>query len=178
MSVRCLLTAWLAGLVILNAAPAGTAGAHIHGQGSLDVSVEGDRVELLLIAPLDDLQLDPEGGPEELIQRGSLFSFDGAICALDSSRLESAAAYADMWSEPEHDKHQTDHDTEADHGHEEDAHSDSYLSWTYVCSATPDRLRVMLFTETHLERLAVQAVGPSGVRSGTLTAGSNDFELP
>lgn len=213
-----LLLVWLAA----NATPAAAAaGAHVHGQGVLDVSVDEDgRVELFLTAPLADLQTETIDGPEAMIQREDLFEFDGASCRFETSQQETTPVFEDTWAEPEHqeaaseDAHEHEHEEaheheheeqhahaqEKDHGHEEEhahahdgdhaghgdghedhdggSHSDSYLTWIYQCDTSPQQLRVMLFEDTHLEQLAVQAVSSSGVDSATLTSSDNEIELP
>ncbi len=217
LSSRTLSAAVIA-LTTMQFSSAFAAGAHVHGQGTLDVSIEGDRLELFLTAPVRDLQ---SGGnsPETLVQREDLFSFGNVSCSLAASREETAPTFDDEWSDPapqetahhpaakHHDEHEQEtgeehapahHDAHGDeqehHGdqdhaahdeqhhagedHDEDTHSDSYLTWIYQCSERPSGLRVLLFDETELERLAVQAVSPSGVDSGTLTKNRNDFDLP
>ena len=221
-----LLVVWLAA----KAAPAAAAaGAHVHGQGVLDVSIDEGLVELFLVAPLADLKTEAIDGPEAMIQRQDLFEFEGASCRFVSGSQETAPVFEDTWgeSEPQEAAHEHEHehehedksshaheeghthaDTEAhahaheeghaahaheeeahehegDHGHDHDhddhdggSHSDSYLTWIYECDGNPAALRVKLFEDTHLERLAVQAASGSGVNSAELTSSDNNFELP
>ena len=174
--------------------------AHIHGQGDLDVAVDGNRVEVLLIAPLGDLETEAAGGPDALAAREDLFVFDGAGCELESGSVTSENLFEDVWGEEvdeehqhsaehehrhetaEHDAdHQHGHDHDADHAHDDqssDGHSDSYITWIFNCASKPERVAVKLFEDTRLERINVQTAGAAGASSDTLTADKNSVALP
>lgn len=184
------------------------AGAHIHGQGDLDVALDGTRVEVLLIAPLSDLRTEAAGGPAALAERGDLFAFEGTDCGLVSGAVTSADIFEEVWFEDEadeqpsaHHHHNDGHDQEAaDHRHDHDdghgnghghgdnhhqahdkdneVHSDSYITWIYRCSAEPETLNVLLFEDTRLERIRVQAASATGAKTDTLSAGNNTMQLP
>ena len=63
----------------------------------LDISIDGDRVEMMLIAPLSDLQTEAAGGPEALADRDDLFRFEGVTCDFEASAVTSADVFEDMW---------------------------------------------------------------------------------
>ena len=159
---------------VLGLAPLGAhgAGAHVHGEGRLDIAIEADRLEVFLTAPLGDLAGD--GGRDEASLRArfadaSPFEFGGATCVPASLEIEitrAGDAAADLlFADPAKDRHH-------------DGHEDGRLSWRYRCTADPASVRVTLFETTKLEALAVQAIGPTGVRSGTLDAADRSFDLP
>ena len=177
--------------------PGYAARAHIHGQGDLDVAVDGNRVEVLLIAPLMDLQTEAAGGPDALAARVDLFEFGSSACELESGFVSSESTFEDVWRDDDDGHahstdHQHDHETDAhddehnhdhddDHAHDDqssDGHSDSYITWIFRCASKPEQLTVQLFQDTRLERIRVQAAGASGAQADTLTVDNNSIALP
>ena len=80
------------------------------------------------------------------------------------------------WFEDAEEEHEHEHDEHAHH--EEAAHADTQLSWTFRCSENPGNLTVQLFDQTGLSEIKVQAVGDTGARGATLTADNPELELP
>lgn len=122
----------------LGAPPALAAGAHVHGQGALDVAVEGTLVDLFLRAPLGDVAGE-EGRDAEALQarfgEAGLFTFTGARCALARHEVEIAAVgesdaaeeFSDEFSYEftgdvhEEDEHGGQQDHDGEHAHEDQA---------------------------------------------------------
>ncbi|MEE4301170.1 MAG: DUF2796 domain-containing protein [Pseudomonadales bacterium] len=173
------------------------AGAHVHGQGALDVAVENSAVDLFLRAPLGDVTGEEGRDIAALETRyggADIFDFVGARCTLATMSAEVAALSdsdaADEFSDVgdhdqeadhEHDDHEA-HEEHADHhdehegdheGHDAEdhsGHSDALLSWRYDCDGSPTRLdAAALFERVALEKILVQSIGPAGVVSATLT---------
>lgn len=183
------------------------AGAHVHGQGALDVAVEGTMVDLFLRAPLGDVAGE-EGSDASALQArfgdAGVFTLAGARCTLAMHEVEVAALadsdaageFADESHEhedhagheehdhgDEHDGH-GDHEEHGDHeGHDHDAddhsgHSDALMSWRYECDDQPAALSAAaLFERVALEKILVQSIGPGGVTSVTLTPAEPGFTL-
>jgi hypothetical protein len=152
--------------------------AHVHGQGELDIAVDAGRVDITLIAPRADVN------DETSLVSQDPFTFQGASCQLESSRVGSAAAFEASWFGADAHGH-AEHEgpEESDRKHDNEAHADSYLIWTYQCSQNPNRLSVGLFASTTLARIRVQAVGESGAgESGAIgadvTPEAVELELP
>ena len=174
--------------LVLAAPGAGAAGAHVHGQGELDVAVEAGRVDLFLRAPLGDLA--GEGGRdapalEARYAAGDVFAFVGARCTLVALDVELAEVGAteseDAFgaSADAHGEEAGEDGAHAGHGSKSPAgHSDGLLNWRYDCGSDPAQLSVTtLFELGRFERLLVQSIGPAGVRSVTLTPDSATLEL-
>ncbi len=110
------------------------AGAHIHGQGQLDIAVDDGRVELFLTAPLGDLNSGTDGSEEALAARfgaADLFVFANADCALEESSIDVLEVDEDWFEETsaeggDHHEHEADHDEEAGHHADADHHDDGH----------------------------------------------------
>ncbi len=158
-------------------APVLAAGAHVHGQGELGIAVESGQVDIFLTAPEADLIKEHHGQSALAARfaRDAIFIFPEASCQLESSEVAPAAVTDSFWEEADSENHDH-HDEPGESDHSE--HADYQLIWTYRCSGDPKLLKVTLFADTHLERIVYQAIGPSGVHSGTLTPNSPEIELP
>lgn len=171
ISVRLFSTA-VTLAISMAAAASHAAGAHIHGQGSLDITIEPDQVYLVLSAPTSDLGAGKQTA-ERLITRGDLFEFSDTSCTLRNGQLEDPTAFTEVWGGDHTDEHE--HDPEEEEGN---GHSDTYLSWTYSCKQAPARIEIKLFTATQLNRILVQAASNSGVVSDIATTESTEIALP
>lgn len=115
------------------------AGAHVHGQGQLDIAVDDGRVELMLTAPLSDLDSGTDGSDEALAARfgvAELFVFADARCTLEGSTVAVAQDEEDYFEETStheedhedhkggHEEHGGDHHDAAGHGHDDNHHHD------------------------------------------------------
>lgn len=111
------------------------AGAHVHGQGELDVAVENGAVDLFLRAPLGDVTGEEGRDTAALETRlgaAGVFSFAGARCSLATMSVEVAALSdsdaADEFSdleEHEHEeaRHEESHGDHEAHGDHQEAHA-------------------------------------------------------
>ncbi len=130
------LTFILAGLLTalgVNAEP-----AHVHGQATLNLAVDGQIVNIALETPLDNV-LGFERAPrneaerqrvraavERLKDANSLFVFDPAAqCVLQSVELESAALPPDLLGKPAK--------TGEAHAKEAHAHADMDVDYVFSC---------------------------------------------
>lgn len=159
-------------ILSIAAAASHAAGAHIHGQGSLDITVESNQIYLLLSAPTSDLRTG-EHNEESLISRDDLFEFPDANCTLRNSQMEDPTVFTEVWGDDHADEHEHDLEKAEDNGH-----SDTYLSWTYSCQQAPARIELKLFTATQLDRILIQAASSAGVVSSTATTESAEIALP
>lgn len=111
------------------------AGAHVHGQGTLDVAVENGQVDLFLMAPLGDVTGDEGNDAAALEARfgvAGVFTFAGATCRRASFTAEVTTIGEDdaesfftaaSDEEDDHDGHD-DHDDDHDDGHHDEGHHD------------------------------------------------------
>jgi hypothetical protein len=143
-------------------------GAHEHGHSALNVAIEGDRVEMELIAPGADIVgfehaaesaedvAAVEQAEATLGEPLSLFGFaDAAGCVVETAAVEiegeehhdehgdEAHAHDEHEGEEHHDEEHAEHD-EHDHdehaGHEGEAsHNEFHAEYALTCSA-PDAL--------------------------------------
>jgi len=172
----------LAGTVLLAQAGHGVSAAerehaaHLHGVGTLNVAIEGDEVEIELIAPGADI-VGFEHAPETAADKAAvdnavaalkngagLFAFPpGAGCRQEGAEVESALLDDGHSDDEEH-----------VHGEEEEgeAHAEFHAHYRFQCEV-PDRLTHM--DVTYFERfpmaaeLEVQAISPQGQSAGELT---------
>ena len=171
---QALLAGACSAVLVVCAGPAHAARAHVHGEGELSIAVEDGQVDLALIAPAADVRADGEETEQAMTTRyaeADLFVFTDATCELNASGVVLADEEVSWAASDEH------HD-DREEGRDDEEHSDYLLTWTYQCSADPDRLSVELFEQTSLELLRVQALGESGVVTAELTAGNREVALP
>lgn len=141
----------------------GRAGAHVHGEATLDVSVDGDTLVVRLLAPLDTLagfEHVPGTDAERRIAAGVLARLRDTRARVrpdEFARCQptDAAVVAPVLEGGE------DADPEP--------HADAEVTWTFRCGE-PARLRsidLALFDEfPRLNRIDARVVGPRGpVRS-------------
>ncbi len=163
--------------------------AHEHGVASLNLAIEGARVQLELDSPAMNLLgfEHAANAPEDIAkvkavqaqlqQADQLFRFPAAAgCSLASADLDSPLFDAHQEAEHEHDDHDHDaahdeHDEDHEHEHEH-SHADIEASYTFNC-AQPDKLTHMelpLFAVyPGLERLNLQGITPKGQMGAELT---------
>jgi hypothetical protein len=162
-----LLATLLAAFLSVGTGTTHAAGAHIHGQGNLDITIEPGRVHLLLIAPTGDLRTE-DSTESTLISRDDLFAFPDSGCALHTSKVEDSSVFTEVWAE----------DGEHSAGSPDEGHSDTYLSWTYRCALPPAKIQVKLFSATQLQKLVIQVASESGVIPGEATVDAPEMDLP
>ena len=122
--------AWLA--VAANAAVAAEHTAHVHGVTKLNVAIEGETVEMELIAPGADIvgfEHAPESAKDKAAVKSAtatledgagLFVFPReADCRLMEAEIESASLEDDHAEEEEH-------GNEQEHGEEDEAHGEEH----------------------------------------------------
>lgn len=128
-------------------------GAHVHGQGTLNVAIEGSSVEMELIAPgmdlvgfehpatSDDQKAKVAKATAVLTDALSVFKLPAAAgCKVDAAKVESR--------KEEH--HDGDHDDDDDHDHDHDhgakdehaGHSEFHATYKLTCQ-TPESLTAM-----------------------------------
>lgn len=169
------LTFILAGLLTalgVNAEP-----AHVHGQATLNLAVDGQTVNIALETPLDNV-LGFEHAPrneaerqrvraavERLKEANSLFVFDPAAqCVLQSVELESAALPPDLLGKP----------AKTGEGHAKEAHAHADMDVDYVFSCRQINaltgVDVALFGAfPRMKRLSAQVVGKGAQSAQRLT---------
>lgn len=136
-------------------------GAHVHGQASLALVVEAQRVTLLLDSPLDNLlgfehaprSLKEKQAIEAMMQRlrqpENLFNFSPAA-QCQPLQSELAPLYQAGGS----------------------GHQDLQAEYVFACAQTPRTLEVQLFKAfPRLKQVEAQLVGPEGQKSQRLTPG-------
>jgi hypothetical protein len=132
-------------------------GAHEHGHGALNIAIEGDRVEMELIAPGADIvgfehaarseedQAAVEQAEAALGDPLALFAFSSdAGCTVDSAAVEIENEHHDEHGDEAHgeeEHHGEGEHAEADHeGHEGEAsHNEFHAAYALTCGA-PDAL--------------------------------------
>lgn len=159
-------------------ARAGEPHAHVHGIAQMQISVEGNRLDLLLETPLDNV-LGFEHAPGTEAQRaavkamaarlrrteGLLVPSPAAKCRLSKVTLASAALPPDLLGEGPHAAQPTP---------DPDGHADLDASYTWICDAPErlDGLEVGLIAAFgHMRQLNVQVVSPRG-QSATQLSGN------
>ncbi|MGI9492026.1 MAG: DUF2796 domain-containing protein [Geminicoccaceae bacterium] len=172
---------WVAGLMWSGVASLALAeqserelGAHEHGHSALNVAIEGDRVEMELIAPGADIvgfehaaesEEDKAALEQAEVTLGeplSLFGFaDAAGCSVESASVEIEGEEHD--AEGEH--------AEADHEEHqgEAAHNEFHAAYALTCN-NPDVLDVIDFTAffeafTGSEEVEVTVISEKGQSS-------------
>lgn len=166
-------------------------GAHVHGVGTVDIAVEGQRVSLAVALPgMDSLGFEHAAATDaekaqvaDVTKRlgdvASVATFPAAAqCIVTDADVEVEGLEDEHGHEHGHDKdHAATHaehvkdGTAAEHGHDE-AHSEVHAEYALTC-ASPSALSgvtIVLFdTFPTLETLTVQAIGPAGSKGATLT---------
>lgn len=179
--------------------------AHEHGVGQLNVAVEGEEVEIELVAPGADIvgfeheatsEADKAAiasASEALADGDALFIFPAeAECRLEEAEVESGLL-EDHDEHEEHDEHEKhdehegedEHAHEDEHGHEgehedEETHAEFHAHYHFECEA-PEALKSveLRYFERfpNAEELEAQVITDSGQSAQELTAGSNRLDL-
>lgn len=181
------------------AAPVGAAerehGAHEHGVGQLNVAIEGDEVEIELIAPGADIvgfehEAETEADKAAVAEAAALladgpaiFVFpDGAACALEEAEVESAL----LEGEHAHEEHADEKHSDEEHAHEEHAgeegesHSEFHAHYHFECGnpGALDHIEVRYFEHfPNAEELDVQTITDDGQGAQELTAEAARLDL-
>lgn len=113
--------------------------AHLHGAAELNMAVEGDRIEIELITPADNLlgfEQQPQSVTDEqklkqtvkTLEHGEWIQLtEAAHCQLESKQIESALiADHDDRSDGRHDNHHHQQ-------HNQESHSEFHISYQYHC---------------------------------------------
>jgi Protein of unknown function (DUF2796) len=174
--------------VMLLAANAAAAPAHVHGLATLDVAIDGEALELNLDSPLANLvgfEHAPADAKEIQAIRDMARQFSrpealfapslAALCSVKSVQLSSAAldakllAAAGVSAPP---PNAADHD--------EDGHADLDARIVFRCERPQDlkRLEAKIFDAfPGMVQLDVQVVTPRRQSAAKLTANSNGLDL-
>ena len=190
----------LAGLLAAPVAPLVSAaerehGAHEHGVGQLNVAIEGDEVEIELIAPGADIvgfehEAETEADKAAVAEAAALladgpaiFVFpDGAACALEEAEVESAL----LEGEHAHEDHADEKHAHEEHAHEEHAgeegesHSEFHAHYHFECGnpGALDHIEVRYFEHfPNAEELDVQTITDDGQGAQELTAEAARLDL-
>ena len=197
------LAAWAAALwlaVAANTAIAAEHTAHVHGVTKLNVAIEGETVEMELIAPGADIvgfEHAPESPQDKaavtaavaaLRDGAGLFVFPReASCRLLEADVESGLLADDHAGEEKHGNEQEHGEEKEAHGEEDEAHGEEHeahgeevhaefhAQYRFSC-ARPDRLNHMdvRFFERFPSggEIEVQTISPRGQSAQELTATS------
>ncbi len=133
-------------------------GAHEHGHSALNVAIEGDRVEMELIAPGADIvgfeheaesaedMAAVEQAEARLGEPLSLFGFaDAAGCVVEAAEveIEGEEHHDEEHAEHKHNEEGEEHAEHEEHG-DEASHNEFHAEYALTCSA-PDALNGMDF---------------------------------
>jgi hypothetical protein len=168
-------------------APHRQLGAHVHGQGTLDIAIEGKKVEMELVAPGADIvgfeheaespdqKLAVEKAKATLDQVLTLFKLPkDANCGIDKSSVEIRKEehhHHDGDADGKAENHDEDEDTHDAHG-EHGGHSEFHAVYSLTC-ATPASLTALETTYFNsfagAQALNVSVVAPKGQSQMQLT---------
>ncbi|MCU0855556.1 MAG: DUF2796 domain-containing protein [Rhodobacteraceae bacterium] len=163
-------------------------GAHVHGEGRLDIAVDGTTVALSLVVPGADVvgfEHAAETAEEQVAVETTLATLErplelfvmpeAAGCAVTSAEVALVA------EEAEGDGH--DHDHDHDHGHDHDkeaAHNEVQAEYLLTCAA-PEALNRIDFAWfeafPNSERLDVQMVGTGGAQAAEVRRDAPALDL-
>lgn len=184
--IACLLAPAAAALLALPpglSAAAGEPHAHVHGRATLEVAIDGARLEVALETPLENV-LGFEHAPRTDAQRaqvramaaklravpGLLVPTPAARCTTTGVTIESGALPPSLLAAPGGSAAGTPAD--AGDGH---ADLDASFAWTCAEPAKLDRLDVgLLAAFPGLKRVDVQVIGPRGQSASTLSGGRRE----
>lgn len=177
-SSRPVLVAAFLSLALAGHAGAHTPKAHVHGEATLNVVVDGPQLELQLEAPLDSV-LGFEHAPRTEAQRQQVRAMAARLrqaqslfeptpeagCSLTSVALASASLPADLLGEPA---------TAQAAGAAQGEHADLDATFRYRCAA-PERLRGLASSLQKafpgIGTLKVHVVGPRGQKAAVFSRG-------
>ena len=183
------------------------AGAHEHGVGSLDLALDGGRLEIAFTAPGSDI-VGFEGQPADsgdadkvqaavatLANAAALFAFEPAGACTPSAKPDvgppaaalqapgGVTAIADAAHAHEHDdkenKHKHEHEHEHEHEHDKGSagHGDWSASYTFDCTA-PTAVIVNLFDAFgSLQEVRAQVIAPGAQTGAELTPAARRIAL-
>ncbi len=177
----------LAGTVLLAAASTAPAqhGPHVHGQGELNVAVEGDTVIIELIAPGSDI-VGFEHAPETDADRAAvaaaagkledgerIFAFPKAAgCRLEEAEVESELMDGDGHGDEHSEEHAHEHADKHSDEHSEEGHAEFHAHYRFRCSAPAalDSVDVRYFaTFSRAEELDARIITSRGQGAAELT---------
>ncbi len=161
-------TQWVMGLGLAFAAvlPAAADKAHTHGQGTLDVAIEGARVTLAFEAPLEDL-VGFEREPANEKERAALQSLDAHLKSGNAFVPAAAAACKSAGSTV----------TIATPAK---GHAEARATWMFDCGdmAALKSIEAGIFTTySRLKRIDVRVAAPKGQSTRRLTPTSRVLKL-
>ena len=157
-------------------------GAHVHGEGQLEIAVEGKNVELYLSIPgvdvvgfehqpKDDKQRQAVDEAIGFLRGNALIRAEGAQCQLINSDVDSQL----KTDTREHHHHDHDHD------HSETSHAEFRVTQVLECEPGLSGQRIeahLLEKYDSLERLQVTWITDGGQGSVRLRPQERFFELP
>jgi hypothetical protein len=196
--MRAMPTTLIALLMLTTAAHAAYAdetrelGAHVHGEGQLDIAVDGTTVALSLVVPGADVvgfEHAAETAEEQAAVETTLATLErplelfvmpeAAGCAVTSAEVALVA------EEAHGDDHDHDHDHAEDHGHDHDhgeeaAHNEVQAEYLLTCAA-PEALNRIDFAWfeafPNSEKLDVQMVGTGGAQAAEVRRDAPALDL-
>ena len=191
--MRAMPTTLIAALMLTTAAHADETrelGAHVHGEGRLDIAIDGTAVALSLAVPgadvvgfehaaeTDEEQAAVEAAVATLERPLDLFVMpEAAGCAVTSADVAVVTEEAD-----DHD-HDHDHDHGHDHGEDEGkeaTHSEVEAEYLLTCAAPEalDRIDFAWFEAfPNSQELAVQMVGAGGAQAAEVRRDAPALDL-
>lgn len=173
-------------------------GAHVHGQGKLNIAVEGGKLEMEFEVPAADIVgFEHAAGTSE--QRAALSKANAELSKpLGLFRMPPAAGCSvvnvEVKFETEGDQHSKDHDHEKDHGHEaaksaatkdkggadHAGHAEFHATYRLACTA-PAALATITFDYFKVfggaQALEVNLISPKGQMRYQVTRGKPSIGL-
>jgi hypothetical protein len=165
----------VAAMACLPAPALGRSGAHVHGEATLDVSIDGDTLVVRLTAPLDTLagfERAPRTDAERQIASGVLARLRDTRARVRPDEFARCQPTDVAVAAPVLD--------DGERVDPADAHADAEVTWTFECGE-PARLRSLdlgLFEEfPRLNRIDARVVGPRGAVRSDLRKPSRRLQL-
>jgi hypothetical protein len=165
-------------------------GVHQHGEGTLNVIVDGSELYLEFISPAADIvgfEHRPRNAAQENVLQEALHRLrDGGRlfnpAAPAGCRLAEAEVSTDLIGKEKDDhgrqKDRGSHDHDHDHGH--DHHADFEASYRFSCTqpSSLDRLEIRIFELfPALQRIKVQVVTNQGQKGAVIDSDNRDLRL-
>lgn len=166
---------------------------HVHGRGALNIVLDGHDLAAELTAPADDIvgfEHPPHGDADTKAVHAAVTALSdaarilglppAAACAVDDTDIDSPlipGGHDDGAAAGHHAGSAHAHETTEEHEHEhgdgdEHEHAEFHVTYRLTCAAPEklDHLTVGYFEAfARAQSLVVQAVGPTGQTSATLT---------
>lgn len=182
-----LALAVMAAAVLSPALASENPGAHVHGQASMQIALEGKRIDVIFETPAANLvgfEYEPKTGAEHKAvaeARQWLKSTPLVNTAASTCRVEQAAvsAFHDN-NEGHHDEHHhSDHHEHERHQEVGESHSEFEVSQLLVCDSAPaENVVTLLLTQyPAITGLSIDWVSENGQGNTRLEAGETLVQL-